>query len=161
MKPNSYYLDRKGIRHDLRNLDADERALLGRVRAYARQHEDWIAYQNYWTSAVAKFYEGRGLSREEVVEQAVYKVAMDIGSRMMIAQGLARAGDYRDELEELIRERFASRREFCKASGLSEDMLSHVLAGRKHLAIDTLTKALARVGYTLRLAPLPDVDSAS
>ena len=37
-----------------------------------------------------------------------------------------------------------------KATGLSEDMLSHVLAGRKDLSIGTLTKALDRIGYAIK-----------
>jgi hypothetical protein len=57
-------------------------------------------------------------------------------------------------LEHLILARFKTRREFCEATGLSEDMLSHVLARRKHLAIDTLNAALAKVGYTVHIAPL-------
>jgi hypothetical protein len=51
-------------------------------------------------------------------------------------------------------QRFKTRREFCEATGLSEDMLSHVLARRKHLAIDTLSSALEKVGYTLHIGPL-------
>jgi hypothetical protein len=34
-----------------------------------------------------------------------------------VAAGLARLPDYRDELKELIRRHFPSRRAFCKASG--------------------------------------------
>jgi hypothetical protein len=33
-------------------------------------------------------------------------------------------------------------------------MLSHVLARRKHLAIDTLNAALEKIGFTLHIAPL-------
>ncbi len=32
-------------------------------------------------------------------------------------------------------------------------MLSHVLAGRKDLSLAALSKALARIGYRLRLVP--------
>jgi hypothetical protein len=81
-------------------------------------------------------------------------VAQDIGSRLGIAQGKMRQSDYRDELEQLILTRFKTRREFCEATGLSEDMLSHVLARRKHLAVDTLYSALEKVGYTLHITPL-------
>lgn len=62
-------------------------------------------------------------------------------------------GDYRDELEELIQSNFPNRRAFCKAAGLSEDMLSHVLKGRKHLSLESLTRALERIGYKLRILP--------
>ena len=64
--------------------------------------------------------------------------------------------DYRDELEALIREHFPSRRAFCQATGLSEDMLSHVLAGRKDLSLEALTRALGRIGYRLHITPMPE-----
>ena len=78
-----------------------------------------------------------------------------LSGRIAVAQGHARVGDYRDELEILIVTRFKSRREFCKATGLSEDMLSHVLAGRKDLSIEALAKALGKIGYGIRMVPLP------
>jgi hypothetical protein len=81
-------------------------------------------------------------------------VAQDLASRLAISQGHASAPDYRDELEAIIRTHFPTRRAFCEATGLSEDMLSHVLARRKHLAIDTLEAALRRIGYGLHIAPL-------
>jgi hypothetical protein len=89
-----------------------------------------------------------------VIEMPLYRVARDIGSRLGVAQGIMGRSDYRDELELLILSRFKTRREFCDATGLSEDMLSHVLARRKHLAIDTLNAALEKVGYTVHIAPL-------
>jgi hypothetical protein len=71
----------------------------------------------------------------------------------MIESGVASRGDYRDDLEHLIRTKFASRRAFCEATGLSEDMLSHVLAKRKNLAIETLADALDKIGYSLQIGP--------
>jgi hypothetical protein len=56
----------------------------------------------------------------------------------------------------LIRQKFASQRKFCEATGLSEDMLSHVLAGRKDLSLEKLTGALKRIGYQLRIVPAPE-----
>jgi hypothetical protein len=34
-------------------------------------------------------------------------------------------------------------------------MLSHVLAGRKDLSLESLGKALERIGYRLRIVPSP------
>jgi hypothetical protein len=76
-----------------------------------------------------------------------------LGSRLAVKQGVARVQDYRDEIEALVRTRFKTRCEFCEATGLSEDMLSHVLAGRKHIAIDTFSDALSRIGYALKIVP--------
>jgi hypothetical protein len=73
-----------------------------------------------------------------------------------VATGLARLGDYRDDLQELIEDRFPSQRAFCQASAIGEDMLSHVLAGRKDLSLGALTEGLKRIGYRLRIVPAVD-----
>lgn len=91
--------------------------------------------------------------RKQSRQTAVYRIAQDLGSRIAIQAGFARMPDYRDELDELIRSRFKTRREFCRATGLSEDMVSHVLARRKHLAVDTSQEALSKIGYSLRIVP--------
>jgi hypothetical protein len=140
----------------LAGLDADERRLVARLRRRARTHPDWCDFENYWMAAVAAFYGARGLSRAASRRTAVYRIAQDLGSRLAVAAGLARPPDYRDQLEQLIRERFPSRRAFCQAAGLSEDMLSHVLARRKDLSLEAFTRALERVGYRLQITPAPE-----
>jgi hypothetical protein len=102
---------------------------------------------------VAAFYDARGVPRPQSRQSAVYRIAQDLGSRLGIAAGLVRAPDYRGDLEELIRRKYPTRRAFCEATGLSEQMLSHVLAGRKQLSLGALTKALERIGYRLAIAP--------
>ena len=52
-------------------------------------------------------------------------------------------------------EPFGTRRAFCQATGLSEDLLSHVMARRKHLSMSSLTDALHRIGYALHIGPAP------
>jgi hypothetical protein len=153
------YIDLRGDRLDYASLDAEEKALVEHLQEYAKAHPDWLSaeYRNYWQVEVAKLYEARGLTRPEIIKTAVYRIGQDIASRMHIASGLARPSDYRDEIEVLIQSRFRTRREFCQATGLSEDMLSHVLARRKHLAIDTLAEALGRIGYAIHIAPVPNV----
>ncbi|HVS38119.1 MAG TPA: hypothetical protein VMS17_21350 [Gemmataceae bacterium] len=147
------YVDLKGRELPLGGLDAQERRLVAELQQRAKSHPDWDDFENYWTAAVASFYDARGLPRRESREKLVYKIAQDLSSRLAVSAGLARPPDYRDELEEIIRMSFPTRREFCKATGLSEDMLSHVLAHRKHLAIDTLSQALDRIGFQLRIVP--------
>jgi hypothetical protein len=153
MKPTNEYVDLDGRTTALDTLDADERKLIARLRRRARTHSDWCDFENYWLRAVTEFYDARGLSRRATIRTAVYRIGQDLGNRLGIAAGLVRPPDYRDELEGLILEHFPSRRAFCKATGLSEDMLSHVLAGRKDLSLEALTEALRRIGYTLRIAP--------
>jgi len=145
-------IDLKGQSHSLAELDAEERALVRDLGDYARSNS-WNEYSNFWMPKVGEFYAKRGLSRRETLRTLAYSIGQDLGSRLAVAEGMAHPPDYRDDLAELIRTRFRTRREFCEATGLSEDMLSHVLARRKHLAIDTLGEALGRIGYALHIAP--------
>jgi hypothetical protein len=145
------YVDLKGREFLLTELDAAERKLVDELQARYKTGPDWNTFENYWTGAVARFYDARGLSRRESRQTAAYRIAQDLGNRLAVAAGLARAPDYRDELEEIVQTRFRTRREFCEATGLAEDMLSHVLARRKHLSIEALVNALARIGYAIRI----------
>ncbi len=156
MNRTKEYIDLKGQSHSLAELDTEERALIRELRDYASGHS-WNDYSNFWLSRVGYFYARRGMSRQETLRTAVYRIGQDLGSRLAVAEGMAQPPDYREDLAELIRTHFSTRRAFCEATGLSEDMLSHVLARRKHLAIDTLTKALAHIGYTLHIAPASEV----
>ena len=155
MKQANSYIDLKGQAYSLADLNADERKLVSSFQAYARKKPAWSAYSNFWMAKVHDHYAASGLSRRVIRETVPYRIGQDLGSRVAIAQGLAREPDYRDELDNLIRDRFQTRREFCKATGLSEDMLSHVLSKRKHLAVNTLEDSLRRIGYTLRITPAP------
>jgi hypothetical protein len=146
------YIDLKGQSLSLADLDDDERALIRELSDFANGH-NWNDYSNFWMPKVGEFYAKRGLSRPQTLRTTVYRVAQDLGSRLAVAEGMAHPPDYRDDLAKLIRTRYRTRREFCEATGLSEDMLSHVLAKRKHLAIDTLAAALGRIGYALHIAP--------
>ena len=125
MKRSDVYVDLRGQEIPLGGLDAQDRQLRDRVRRQARTRPNWTEFGNYWTQGgVARFYDACGLSREQSRQTPVYRVyAQDLQwSRLGIAAGLVRPPDYRSELEELIREKFPSRRAFCKESGLSEDM---------------------------------------
>jgi hypothetical protein len=153
------YVDLDGNSISLADLDPEERQLIARLRRRAQSKPDWNDFDNYWMRAVADFYDARGESRKESRRTAAFRVAQDLSSRLGIAQGYIEPDDYRDELQNLIRERFPSQRAFCQATGLSEDMLSHVLAGRKDLSLAALEQALARIGYRLRIQPAPQQKS--
>jgi hypothetical protein len=153
MRAADVYVDLDGNEVALAALDAQERRLVARLRRRARANPDWDAFDNDWTVAVPAFDQARGLARRAVPRTLVWRIAQDLSGRLGIAAGLIRPADYRDELEELIREKFPSRRAFCTATGISEDMRSQVLAGRKDLSLEALTEALARIGYRLRIVP--------
>ena len=155
---SSNYVNLNGNVISVADLTDAEQKFVAQLKRQARQIGDWNEFWNCWTHAVADFYKDSGLTRKQIRETAVYRIAQDLGSRIAVEAGIARLPDYRDELNTLIRTRFKTRREFCQATGLTEDMLSHVLAGRKHLAIDTLAQALDRIGYALKIMPVKSVE---
>jgi hypothetical protein len=151
MSLDDRYIDLKGREFSLVEMDAGERTLLKSLEQRADRAPSWHEFANFWMKLVGKFYDTRGLSRSQVRHTVLYRIAQDLASRLAVEQGVARVPDYRDEIEALVRTRFKTRREFCEATGLSEDMLSHVLAGRKNIAIDTLSEALNRIGCALKI----------
>jgi hypothetical protein len=152
-RQSDVYVDLDGKAISLAGLDAEEKRLVARLRRRAQTHPDWCDFGNYWTRVIGEFYGARGMSRKRQTKTVPFEIAQDLGGRLGIAQGLIRPPDYRDDLEELIEEHFPSRRAFCKATGISEDMLSHVLAGRKDLSLSALEEALGRIGYGLHILP--------
>jgi hypothetical protein len=155
VKTTDVYVDLDEQEISLIHLDAEERKLVARMQRRARTHPDWDAFDNWWTVVIPAFYQARGLAREVVPRTIPWRIGQDLSARLGIAAGLVRPEDYRDDLEDLIREKYPSRRAFCQATGIAEDMLSHVLAGRKDLSLAKLTAVLARVGYRLRIVPGP------
>ena len=149
----STYLDLRGKSIDLSVLAPEDLLLFQQLQADVVRL-DSAAYRNHWVTQVSNLLSRRGLSKAAIVGSSLYRLAQDLGSRQQVQRGEARVPDYRDELEGIVLGQFKTRRAFCEATGLSEDMLSHVLARRKHLAIDTLTEALGRVGYRLTITPL-------
>src|SRR5438552_2357921 len=124
MKEADSYVTLEGQEISLSGLGAEERRLLARLRRRARTQPSWTDFGNYWVRAVAAFHDARGLSRAQSRRSPVYQIAQDLCSRLGVAEGLVRAPEVRTELEELIRLKFPTRRAFCEAAGLSEQMLS-------------------------------------
>jgi hypothetical protein len=157
MKRGDVYVGLDGHEIALSAPDAEEQRLVSRLRRRARAHPDWNDFDNYWLREVAAFYAARGVSRKRSRETPVFRIGQDLSGRLGIASGLVSPDDYRGDLEELIYTKFRSQRAFCQATGLSEDRLSHVLAGRKDLSLSTLQAALARIGYRLQIRPAPAI----
>lgn len=152
MRQNATHTTLKGEVLSLASLDTEELQLVERAHALAEK-SDWNAFDRFIFADVVGFYDNRGMPRAEAIRTVPYKLAQDLSNRLAVAAGKARVPDYRDELQSIIRERFATRREFCEATGISESLLSHVLHDRKDFALDTLEAALERVGYRLRIVP--------
>jgi hypothetical protein len=152
--------DAKAEEYDLTSLDHEEQELVRDLVAYASHHSDARTgeYRNYYIQRVGNFYEARGLSRTETTKTTVWQIAQDVSGRLMVASGIARdSDDYREKLDALIRSKYGSRRRFCELTGISEDMLSHVLAKRKHMSIQSLSDALSKIGYTIQITQISDI----
>jgi hypothetical protein len=155
------YVDLEGREWLLKSLDPAERRLMAKLRKHLEACQNssskplqiWCDFDNFWLPLVSKYYAPLGVSPKEIIQTPVYKIAQDMSGRLGIALGLVRKPDYRSRLIEIIESQFKTRREFCDATGISEDMLSHVLSGRKDLSIEALANALDRIGYTIRLVP--------
>src|SRR5437868_1312798 len=104
MKKTDSYTDLNGQEISLVHLDAEERKFLARILRRAGTNPDWDAFDNWWTVAVPAFYEARGFARKAVPRTIPWKIAQDQSSRIAVSAGLARLGDWRDDLEDLIRE---------------------------------------------------------
>jgi hypothetical protein len=159
-RPN-VYVDLDGREMCLEHLDAEERKLLARLRQRARTNPDWDEFDNYWTREVQAFYQARGVARKAVPRTILWRIGADLSGRIALTAGMARNGDYRDDLEELVREKFRTRRAFCEATGISEEMLSQLLAGRTDLSLKSFAEALERIGYALRIEALPAEETAA
>src|SRR5260370_28166886 len=155
MKTNDVYIDIDGDAILLHSLDAEERRLVSRLRRRARTHPDWTDFDNYWMREVGKFYDARGVPRRVSRESVPVRVAHDLSGRLGLAGGWIEPDDWRGDLEALIRENYPTRKAFCEATGLTPDMLSHVLAGRKDLSLESVTKALEQIGYPPAHTALP------
>ena len=153
MKQVDVYLDLKGREWSLGGLASAELSFIAEMKTAAKKAAEWSAFSNLWMARIDELYSDQNLTRPQIRKTVVYRICQDLDSRLAITKGMARQPDYRDELASLIEQRFQTRRAFCEATGLSEDMLSHVLAGRKHLAINTLEESLHRIGFSLHIVP--------
>jgi hypothetical protein len=153
MKSNEY-VNVYGDTISLGELDAEERALVNRLSRRARAKPPWCDFRNFAVNAVCAFYDARGVSRKQCSQSPVFRIALDLSGRLGIAEGKVAPPSfgYRDQLERLVLQ-FPTRRDFCKAAGISQPMLSHVLAGRKDLSVASLSKALERIGYQMQFTP--------
>ena len=149
------YKNLRGDEFDLDSFSTEEAAIFLAARNEFGESPRWDDFKNKWYGTVMRFYAEQKVSSREAVTKPLYRVIQDMGSRLMIDAGWARMPDYRNQLESIIDDKYDTRRQFCEATGLSEDMLSHVLHGRKDLSIGTLTDALSKIGYGLSIVPLP------
>lgn len=138
---------------DPSTLTPDERAIASRLREMADHSTNWAEFANSWRKLVVGHCEATGLPRNRIPRSPLYAMGLALDSRVKLKFGIAQPSGYRDQLLELSG-LYATRKQFCEAIGISEDMLSHVVHNRKDLSIASLQKALDRIGYTIKLVPV-------
>jgi hypothetical protein len=66
-----------------------------------------------------------------------------------MSEGRVAQPDYRDYLLDLIEEKYGSRYEFCKQTGVDPGQLSRVFASKADLSLPHLNELLAKLDATL------------
>ncbi len=154
---HTIYTTLHGCELDMGSLTSEEAALFAAARKAFGDSPEWHVFKQKWLNEVVRFYDRQKMPRRETVLMPLYRAVQDLGSRLMVNAGYARMPDYREQLLSIIETKFETRREFCEATGVSEDMLSHVLRGRKDLSIESLVDLLGKIGYGLSIVPVPKV----
>ena len=137
-----------GRRFDLAQLSAEERVFLAKIGGLFRQRPEWNEFARAWVAI------GRELLWKEggiPVGHPVYRICQDLEARLGIAEGRVAPPDYRDQLVDLIEERFGSAYRFCQATGIDQGHLSRVLAGKKHFSQETFARVLEALGVEIVL----------
>ena len=145
------YRTLSGRRFDLSQLSSEEQAFVDEVFALYREQPPWERFKSQWVRLGRK----RLWKRKVDVGAPAYRICQDLATRLGVAEGKVAPPDYRDLLADLIEARFGSRYAFCKQTGIDQGHLSRVLAGKKHLAPNTLFEVLDSIGVSIDL-----VDSA-
>lgn len=148
-RDDAFYEDLFGRRWSLSPLTPRERRFLRSLVKRVNAGVSWPDLSGSWRLTLLDLYHGR--SRKDVVGLPLYAVCQDIESRVGIDQGFFRQRDYRDDLAEMIRDKFPSRYRFAKQAGIDEAFLSRVVRKKAHLSVDKLDSALAPLGYRVAL----------
>jgi hypothetical protein len=139
---------------DLSALSAKERAALARMRAFYEQRPDWTEFSRTWMAHVRDEVWGR----ENIpVGCPLHQVCHDLEMRLGVTQGQVALPDFRERLPELIADKFGSRYAYCKAAGIDQGNLSHVLYRRKDFSAGMLERAVEAVDGVLQIVPIADV----
>ena len=130
----SLYQTITGRRLNLENLSVDERKFLLAVEKQYRTQLGWTEFASWWLS---HFTESR-----LPADSLVCRICQDLEARLGIAEGKVALPAYRDYLADLIEERYGSRYNFCKETGIDPGQLSRVFAVRAELSLPALEKVL-------------------
>lgn len=130
---------------NLADLNFTERTFLWKVlHFYVRKRPEWTKFSNWWLQEAARY----GISSDS----KTLRVCDDLEARLGIKQGKVLVPDYRYSISDLIEEKYGSRYNFCKESGVDQGQLSRVISGKQGFSIKLLEKILKFLGARLVIA---------
>lgn len=110
---------------DLSGLSDEDEAVIAEMEIMAACEAPWDVFERARLEEQAR----RGWK----IGSTAYLVAQDLGFRLAIAQGKVAPPDYRDQLRELVEERYPSLRDCAEGIGLLRGDLALVLCGSTQL----------------------------
>jgi hypothetical protein len=125
----------------LLELSPAERQFLARVREKYETAPTWTGFASWWLEE----FQRSGLP----ITSVAYRISDDLEGRLGIAEGRVAHPDYRDYLLDLIEEKYGSRYEFCKQTGVDPGQLSRVFASKADLSLPHLSELLRKLDATL------------
>ncbi|MEW6365171.1 MAG: hypothetical protein AB1714_11115 [Acidobacteriota bacterium] len=141
-----------GRQFDLMQLTSAQRQALRRLMQYFESGVEWGRFSVLWQKELADAM--LSPSPKERMRHPLYRIAQDLEMRLGISQGLVAPPDYRDYIVDRIEEKFGSRCNFCKTTGIREAFLSQVLAGKKDFSVAKLREVAEALGLRLALVPV-------
>ena len=135
--------------YDLAALPPEQQSVYEAVWNFYQYALDWDTFTAFWLAQIDRLHPQ--LSRKEITETPLFKICEDMDARLAINQGYTRPGDYRDELQSIIEQKFPSRYAFCQTVGLDEGYLSRVLNKRQHISMKKLAYILDALGYEVTI----------
>lgn len=130
-----------GRKLPLSGLTSVEAEFLRAVRDKYDTDPTWTGFASWW---VAEF------QRAEVpLTSVAFRICGDLEARLGIAQGRVAKPDYRDYLLDLIGEKYGSRYEFCRQTGVDPGQLSRVFASKADLSLPRLIELLRQLDARL------------
>lgn len=138
---NPAYRTITGRKLSLSHLTPAEVRFLGAVREKYETQPTWTGFTSWWV----EMFQISGLP----IESVAFRICQDLASRLGIAERRVAEPDYRDYLLDLIEDRFGSRYEFCKQTGVDPGQLSRVFASKADLSLPHLNELLRKLDATL------------
>ena len=144
---NDIYVTLLSDHFDLRELPADQQAIVRKLFERYKQGPRSTEFSNYYMELCKPVFDG--IPRKRIPDTPLYNIAQDLSFRLAIQQGEMRPPDYRDKLEHLILREYNTLSEFCRETGEDRSYIAHLFAKDKNASFERLTRILDKLGYEL------------